>query len=380
VAKGWPVEYLALSQYLNDKKLIDRIGGQGMLAELLDFVPTPSHYGYYKGILRDKYLLRQIIGACTEGISFAYEYQEDVPGLLNKVALRISEVTKEASGMVSNADNMDGHLDEWMDTWHDIYKGKKESSMPTRWHCWNTQMMGLRPGYTIISGPRGSGKSSLAQNIQTDACLKRGKAGICFNYEMPVRMTINRIIADLGDIEGAYLFAPDLARPPKEVEKKITQCLEKIRASKLEIIHRPSMDMEEVAQRIRACKAKHGSCVALVDYIQLVPPPRLAKDANREQEVAQNSSILRRVSKEVDDTVLGLSQLNRDGTTRESSSIESDADDVYRVERYKQPDGSTSEGGVLVFKNRSGPEGFKLDLLFRGKHYRFEDKDHDNIP
>ncbi len=96
-----PVEYIAISQHLQDKGLMDKVGGQGALAELLDFVPTPTHYGYYKGILRDKYLLRRIIGACTESIQNAYEYQEDVPGLLERslAPLTASVRSTEGSGL-----------------------------------------------------------------------------------------------------------------------------------------------------------------------------------------------------------------------------------------------------------------------------------------
>jgi replicative DNA helicase len=40
-----PVEYIALTNYLRDAGLLDKIGGAGMLSELLNFVPTPAHSG-----------------------------------------------------------------------------------------------------------------------------------------------------------------------------------------------------------------------------------------------------------------------------------------------------------------------------------------------
>ncbi len=382
--EGMIVEFVGLSKRVYQKGIFHEEGPAiAFISSLTDGVnfsnPSRALYKQYLDILMGCHLGRCVIIGGMEVMKSGYSH--DATQIASQAIAQLG-IISEAYGLHTKSVSMGEHLEEWMDTWTDIFKGRKESSMPTRWPCWNRKIMGLRPGYVVISGPRGSGKSSLAQNLQTDACIVQGKAGICFNFEMPVRMTLNRIIADIGNIEGAHLFCPDLTKPPKEIIKRITACVDRIKASKLEVIHDVSMSMDEVAQRAKAHKAKHGSCVTLCDYIQLVSPPKLAKDSNREQEVAQNSAILRRLSKELDDVVMGLSQLNKDGTTRESASIESDADDVYRVERSKNQDGSTKEGGVLVFKARSGPEGFSLPLDFQGEFYRFHCKemDVDHIP
>jgi replicative DNA helicase len=368
-SEGRPVEYTALLGFLKDHGLLERAGGNGYLAELLVVAPT-NNFNYYLQQLKDKHLERVVIEGGIQMIETAYSH--DTKAMETVATDRLVALTEAIRG--KREESMEEQLDQWVEEWHQMKKGEKPSSFPTRWPIWNMRCKGLRPGYTVISGPRGSGKSTLAQNLMTDACIVGGQAGLVVNYEMPVRMTINRIIADIGKIDGVHLFCPDQSNPSRDVERQITQCLQKIKQSKLRIVHDTSLRMEDVANMARALKSKHGSCKVMVDYVQLVDPPQMAKDGNREQEVAKNSSILRKLSKELDDAVIGLSQLNKDGTTRESASIESDADDVYRVERYKQQDGSTSEGGVLVFKARSGPEGFHLPLTLHGGYYRFVEK------
>lgn len=382
--EGLIVEFVSLSKRLYLDGVFREEGPAiAFASELTDRnhgPPSKALYKQYLDILIGCDLGRSVIQGGAEMITSGYS--SDATQIASQAIAQLG-VISEAAGIHNKSVSMGDHLEEWMDTWTDIFKGRKESAMPTRWPCFNRKCMGLRPGYIVISGPRGSGKSCAGQNLQTDACLVHGKAGICFNFEMPVRMTINRIISDIGNIEGAHLFCPDLTKPPKEIIKKITKCVELIKASKLEVIHDVSMSMDEVSMRAKAHKAKHGSCVTLIDYVQLVCPPKIGRDSNREQEVAQNSAILRRLSKEIDEPVIALSQLNAQGQTRESASIESDADFVARVERYKNPDGSTKEGGILVFKNRSGEEGFVLPLEFQGSYYRFKCKEQveeDQIP
>jgi replicative DNA helicase len=373
-SEGRPVAYPALIGYLNDHHLMGKAGGNGEVAGLMRLELCAHQFGYYVETLRAKHLERTIIQGGVAVIESAYSHD---PSLMQETATQqLSQISDAIRGKKERG--MGEQLEEWMATWHDIRLGKKESSMPTRWTCWNRRLMGLRPGYTVISGPRGSGKSTLAGNLLTDACIHRGGAGLLVNYEMPVRMSINRIISDIGGVESAHLFCPDITKPDRSVERKITQCLQKIRDSKLTIIHDVRMGAEDIANMAKAIKARHGTCKVLVDYIQIMPPPKLDKDCNREQEVAKTSAVLRALSKELDDTVIGLSQLNKDGTTRESSSIEADADDVYRVERYKKPDGSTTDDGVLVFKNRSGPEGMNLPLTLKEGYYRFIEKGSEN--
>lgn len=234
--------------------------------------------------------------------------------------------------------------------------------------------MGIRSGYSVIMGPRGSGKSVLVQNIFTDACLDHGLAGIYFSFEMKAKMILNRIIADIGAIHGAYLFSPDLNSPTGEDKKRlmatITRCLQRIRASKMEIVHDVRLSPEAVVSKIRSCHAKHGHCIAAIDYLQLLDPPKSKRCDNREQEVAGISALFRAISKELDIPVFALSQVNKDKTSRESNAPEQDADDVYLIDRYKLPDGSTHEGPVNCMKNRNGPDG-PINLKFKGELFRF---------
>src|SRR5438034_9759211 len=65
-----------LTQVLRDRNLLDSVGGAAFVTSLFTFVPTAANVGYYLDIVRDKYILREIISAATESVRRAYEEQE----------------------------------------------------------------------------------------------------------------------------------------------------------------------------------------------------------------------------------------------------------------------------------------------------------------
>jgi len=66
-------------------------------------------------------------------------------------------------------------------------------------------------------------------------------------------------------------------------------------------------------------------------------------------------------------------QLNVDGTTRESASVNNDCDLQVRVDRWTDKAGKLVEKGLFVAKARNGRKDFRLDLHLNGPRYRFED-------
>ncbi len=371
VLSGAPLEYIALSQYLRDQGIMDKVGGQGTVAELLDFVPTPMHYQYYVDTLIGRHLGRTTITSSLLMMEAGYGHD---PEEISKLANEQLNIIATASQGIKREVSMSDHLDEWQVEWNEMASGKKPSAMPTRWRGWNKKFMGLRPGYTVIMGMRGSGKSVLSQNIGSDAALVFNRPVVIISYEMAVRMILNRIIADIGEIHGGYLFCPDQMPPTPEIIKIINSCLDRIRASKMKIIHNVTWGANDCANYIRAVKAKEGDCVAIIDYLQLLTKaPKGVQCDLGEQIISANSAIFRDLSKELDIPIIALSQINKQGVARGSEAPELDADDIYRIERYRKDDGTIVDKGIVnCVKSRNGDDG-PIPLKLNGPVFRFEE-------
>src|SRR5664279_1618359 len=92
---GQGIDLITFTQVLRDRNVLETIGGAAFVTSLFTFVPTAANVGYYLEIVRDKYILREIISACTEGARRSYEEQDEVDNLLDEVEQKIFAVGED---------------------------------------------------------------------------------------------------------------------------------------------------------------------------------------------------------------------------------------------------------------------------------------------
>src|SRR3982750_2082449 len=89
------IDLITFTQVLRDRNLLETVGGAAAVTSLFTFVPTAANVTYYLEIVRDKYLLRQIIAACTESVRRSFEEQDEVHNLLDEVEQKIFSVGED---------------------------------------------------------------------------------------------------------------------------------------------------------------------------------------------------------------------------------------------------------------------------------------------
>src|SRR5206468_3311435 len=92
---GQAIDLITFTQVLRDRNLLESVGGAAFVTSLFTFVPTAANVQYYLDIVRDKYILREIITAATESVRRAYEEQDEVNNLLDEVEQRIFAVGED---------------------------------------------------------------------------------------------------------------------------------------------------------------------------------------------------------------------------------------------------------------------------------------------
>ena len=90
-----PLDILSVSDKLQTRGLLDKVGGLPYLSELADKIPTVVNTTYYAKIIKEKSIVRQIITAGTEIVTEAYEEVEDVAAFLDSAERRIFEIRQE---------------------------------------------------------------------------------------------------------------------------------------------------------------------------------------------------------------------------------------------------------------------------------------------
>jgi replicative DNA helicase len=247
---------------------------------------------------------------------------------------------------------------------------------------------GLHAGEMVVIAARPSmGKTSLAMNIAEHAALNLKLPVGVFSLEMTaeslvLRMLCSRARVNLRSIREGFLAERDFA--------PLTSAAGQLSGAPLFIDDTSGLSILQLRAKARRLCQQHGIKLFVIDYLQLLHSTARRAE-NRQQEIADISSGIKSLAKEMSVPVIVLSQLNRDlekrgpgerprlSDLRESGSIEQDADLVallYKDLKGKEDDEPDFESDAVpvklfIAKQRNGPVG-DVDLTFLKSFTRFE--------
>ncbi len=381
--RSHPFDVLTISEVLKSLNLIDKIGGEAYLFELAQNTPTAANVAAYAEIVRDRSVLRQLMGTATDIADRIFNPDgRDVKEMLDDAERQIYQIADQnirGSGpiqinkLLSKAVDRIDYLSQ-----HD----GQLTGLSTGFSDFDHYTSGMQPGDLIIVAGRPSmGKTVLGMNIAEHAAIRGEKPVLVFSMEMPAEQLTMRMISSLGRIDQHKVRT---GRLTDDDWPRITSAVSVLSEAKMYIDDTPSMSPSEVRSRARRLSREHnGLSLIVLDYLQLMRVPGTRE--NRSLEVSEISRSLKAIAKELNVPVIALSQLNRSlesrtdrrpvmSDLRESGSIEQDADliaFIYRDEVYNDdsPDKGTAE--IIIRKQRNGPIG-DFRLTFHGKYTRFD--------
>jgi replicative DNA helicase len=225
------------------------------------------------------------------------------------------------------------------------------------------------------------GKTALALNIARNAAVDHGKKAAIFSLEMTRRALALRLLSsearvDFSSFRRGFGSAADHAR--------LVAAAGTLADASIWIDDSGMITILEIKAKCRRLASERGLDLVLVDYLQLAhgDSPVTRKDL----EIAEISHGLKSLAKELDISVVALSQLNRGpeqrdpdkrrpnmGDLRESGAIEQDADVIafiYRDEVYNRTDENHGIAELNVAKQRNGPTG-TVKLQFEDRYANF---------
>jgi replicative DNA helicase len=383
-----PIDLISLTQLLEDRHLLEEVGGAAAVTDLFTFVPTASNAAYYLEILREKYLLREIIVACTEYGARAYEEQGDVQILLDEVEQKILAIGDDR--FRAKVPEMKELAMAALDSIEKLFQNRGAlTGLPTGFRGIDAMTNGMHEGEMIVIAARPSmGKTALAMNIAEHVAIEAGKPVGVFSLEMSTQQLMQRLLCsyarvDLKRIRDGFIDMTNLIHATTRLSE-----------ARMFIDDTPGLSILELRARGRRLKDRHDVSLIVIDYLQLLRSPSRRALDNRQVEVAEISSGIKALAKELGIPIVVLAQLNRNpeartGDTkgrprlsdlRESGSIEQDADLVgllWREEYYADDEEEKKEtegkAELVIAKQRNGPVG-TVPLTFRKSFTRFEDR------
>jgi replicative DNA helicase len=370
------IDPLTIQVELARREELDRAGGQAYLRAVAELVPTAVEIERHAHVVRDRAILRRLLGAATAIAADAYDEPTDIPLALDRAEQRLFALRDESANaqlrhITATLQTNYEHLTERMERPFDL------SGIPSGFRELDYYTEGFTTGDLVVLAARPSvGKTSLALAM-TFNMARRGHRVLLFSLEMDAKQIVSRFLAlnsrmDLLALRTGNIIDTDAAAA--------------LHGLPILIDDTPGISIMELRTKARRASTHEKVDVIVVDYLQLVRTG--GEDENRVQEIATITRNLKALARELDVVIIGLSQLSRAAgdaggepklsTLREGGSLEQDADIVVMLwrDREEVPSGAPRLINGSIAKNRNGPTGI-FQLLFESEQARFFSKAQD---
>jgi replicative DNA helicase len=231
----------------------------------------------------------------------------------------------------------------------------------------------------VLGGDIGAGKSALALGVALRVA-QQGQGVAFLSGEMDEERLMERALAIEGRVTVDELRA---AKLNDQTRAGIGGAAVRLRDLPLAMLPLAAEDFDAMAERLDRLRQLS---LVIVDYLQLVPPPRGLTRVTQDEDTALVLRHLKALALERQVALLLVAQLPRFQAQRDNprptledygvlGALKQHADvvlSIFREEMYRPGGGVEGATELIVAKNRNGPTGF-VDLYFYRRWMRFED-------
>jgi replicative DNA helicase len=387
VGANKPADVVTVHEHLQSLGRADDCGGVVYLNALAQSVPSAANLRRYAEIVRERAVLRKLIGASDDIATQAFNPQgKPVAQILDEAETRIFQIGEEGARTRQGFIGMDKLVVELIDRVTELHENGAEevTGVRTGFYDLDRYTAGLQKGDLIVLAARPSmGKTAFALNIAEHVAVREELPVLVFSMEMGASQLAVRMVGSLGRIDQQHLRTGAL----KDDEwTRLTEAVDQLGKISMFIDETPALNPAELRARARRMARQFGGTLGLIviDYLQLMSGSS-GSDENRATELGEISRGLKALAKELQCPVMALSQLNRSVETRndkrplmsdlrESGAIEQDADVImfiYRDDYYNKESKEPGVAEIIIGKQRNGPVG-TLRLTFLKPLTRFD--------
>src|SRR6059036_42312 len=301
-----PVDLITLSEDLRRDGALESVGGPGALALLVEHASIAAHLTAYAGIVRDMAVLRELIQTSTQIISQAFEAKEDVQTLVDDAERKIFGLAeRRLEGSALPIGKILRNTFEYIER---LYERKEHvTGVATGFEKLDLETSGFQPSdFIIIAGRPSMGKTAFALNVaQHVGITLRGRV-LVLSLEMSAQQIVQRMLCSEAKVDSQAVRTGRLSASDWH---RLTAAAGRLSEAAIFIDDSPGLTVLEARAKARRMKAEHGLDLLVIDYLQLMRG-RAALD-NRQQEISEISRSLKALAKELNVTVVALSQLSR---------------------------------------------------------------------
>ena len=378
------IDMMTVVEQLAADGVLEKVGGAFYVASLSENIGSAAHLEMHLRILIQKEIRRKIIEKASALFNKSFDESVDLDDLLNDTSKLIDWVSKEI--IKQEGETVREILPNVIQKIEKAAQnGNGISGITSGFPSIDRITQGWQNSDMVVIAARPSmGKTAFSLSM---ACNIAALGIPCafFSLEMSKEQIVQRILSMETGINSKQIRSGQLSTDEwQHLENFVTP----IEGMPIVIDDQAAMKTLDFRTKAKNYVEKYGVKIIIIDYLQLMKSNE--KNQNREREVAEISSTIKAVAKELNVPIIALSQLNRAvesrqgdkrptlADLRDSGSIEQDADLVcfiHRPEKYGievTEDGEpTAELGKIIFgKNRNG-EVCDVNLHFIAEQAKF---------
>jgi replicative DNA helicase len=364
--QGIPINLSTLCESLDKSNQLKQAGDALYLADLTDYAIGPLNTIQAAIRVKKLSIQRSAIFTLSQLVSDCYQFDIDLDFALENAQQKLYELSNynHADNNAIHIKDATGHVIKNL-----ILSNENALGIPSGFSDLDKITNGFKPSDLIIVAGRPSmGKTAFALSC----AIKIAAQGIPVAFsslEMSKEQIAMRAISTIARVDLHKMQQGYLSENEK---RKCVEADKKFHDLPVWIDDTPAQSIIHLRNKIRLLQKKNDIQIVFIDYLQLIRTNN--RHESREREVAEISSRLKALAKELNIPVVALAQLNRElekrsdkrpilSDLRESGSIEQDADLIlflYREEVYKRDKTREEDRGIaeiIVGKHRNGKLG-----------------------
>ncbi len=366
VQRSQRVDLVTLQDELTKSNRLDAVGGLAYLINLQEEIPVIGLIEQHARIVKEKAVLRQLIGSASTIIATCYDQNEQgIDSVLDKAEKVIFDIANKRTRQTFV------QLDIWLrKTFKYLSDLKSHGSgvtgIASGYRKLDLITSGFQKSDLIVLAARPSmGKTALALSIAASAACQGITVGF-FSLEMAAEQLTLRLLSAASGVPHHNIRNANVS---SHEWVEMTNVAARLAEQKFFIDDTSLLSIMDLRAKARKLKVEHNLGLIVVDYLQLISTT--TRYENRHQEVSEISRSLKALAKELDIPIIACSQLSRavDGRMdkrpilsdlRESGAIEQDADVIiflYRDVVYNPETENPLGTELIIGKQRNGPTG-----------------------
>jgi replicative DNA helicase len=372
MGKQKAVDEITLAAELRRHKELDGVGGSSYIAGLSEGMPRRPAIGDYVAELKDKGLLRKLMGISSMAIARAADQSDSAQDVLGFAMEQMQAASEQ--GISSPLQSFGTFVEKAYPSVDAVFKHSARSQgLPSGLKELDALTCGFqRKELIVIAARPAMGKTAAGLALCVHASINLDQTSALFSMEMRKEAILHRLVSmrstvTLNDIrEGRWTDTnkryaldamSDIVSAPLYIDDQAGQSIQKIRAK---------------AARLKS-QTGHLDLIVIDQLNYIALPVDSKKYGNRSQDLGFITRGLKGMAVELDVPVVVLHQLSRANEKRDdreprlsdlrdSGEIEQDADVVifpHRPSYYdaKADDKEKLKAVMILAKQRQGPTG-----------------------